>query len=881
MASSFTSNTPQQVRFAAVALCKSPSIPIMFKFDSLSHFFTLSPPKHTIRRRISPPLCVVGKPHVSRTQAEIFTTTTTATDHDSSTRKTFLTTRRGATDERVCRKPKNKLSGSQIEDGKRVIKNKNAGKDMGFRRKGKVGSVETTVGGEDDGIAVKFLEFVGSEVDNKKKMVRSKKENAYNQVGQDRGQKGSKKKKIDAAGSDLKFKFDMCSKNGDVIGGIQLYEWTQREGIKIGQHHYSVLLYLCSSAAVGVVQPAKSGSGSRTLSALDVSDKVTSLNPADLVEVTDESSMNLGAAELSTSFSDSETNNKMELDSRSTSDIFDWSSTQKQNLAQFSNKFSKLNSQSGDILPLKDGCTEADQEDHEIRVSEDFKRYALQKGLEIYEKMGSDNIPMNEAALTAVARMAMSMGNGDMAFEMVKQMKSLGINPRLRSYGPALSTFCNNGDIDKAFSVEKHMLEHGIYPEEPELEALLKVSVGAGKGDKVYYLLHKLRTSVRQVSKSIADKIVEWFKSKASSRVGKLKWNERVIKEAIEKGGGGWHGQGWLGRGQWIVSRAAVGTDGFCTCCGEELAIIDLDPTETENFAESVASIAIKREKQSSFQKFQKWLEYYGPFEAVVDGANVGLLTQRKFKPLKVNAVVNGIRQKLPSKRWPLIILHNRRITGDKMNEPMNKTLVEKWKNADALYATPTGSNDDWYWLYAAIKFKCLIVTNDEMRDHTFQLLGNDFFPKWKERHQVRFSFSEDGPAFHMPPPYSVVIQESENGHWHIPIASEHDYEAERVWLCITRASSSMAGQGSATKPKVQPAGHGERRRSSSSETKTIINSRAADHGIGNDRQSSPEEFYKNIRSLLSQSVLPNQNTVLSEIEAAEERGNCVIDFQI
>ena len=41
------------------------------------------------------------------------------------------------------------------------------------------------------------------------------------------------------------------------------------------------------------------------------------------------------------------------------------------------------------------------------------------------------------------------------------------------------------------------------------------------------------------------------------------------------------------------------------------------------------------------------------------------------------------------------------------------------------------------YWLYAAIKFNCLIVTNDEMRDHTFQLLGNDFFRRWKERHQV------------------------------------------------------------------------------------------------------------------------------------------------
>lgn len=50
----------------------------------------------------------------------------------------------------------------------------------------------------------------------------------------------------------------------------------------------------------------------------------------------------------------------------------------------------------------------------------------------------------------------------------------------------------------------------------------------------------------------------------------------------------------------------------------------------------------------------------------------------------------------LPSKRWPLVILHNRRITGDKMDEGINKSLVEKWKNADALYATPTGSNDDW-----------------------------------------------------------------------------------------------------------------------------------------------------------------------------------------
>ncbi|RVW94313.1 Proteinaceous RNase P 1, chloroplastic/mitochondrial [Vitis vinifera] len=41
------------------------------------------------------------------------------------------------------------------------------------------------------------------------------------------------------------------------------------------------------------------------------------------------------------------------------------------------------------------------------------------------------------------------------------------------------------------------------------------------------------------------------------------------------------------------------------------------------------------------------------------------------------------------------------------------------------------------YWLYAAVNGNCLLVTNDEMRDHLFQLLGTSFFPRWKEKHQV------------------------------------------------------------------------------------------------------------------------------------------------
>ncbi|CBI28050.3 unnamed protein product, partial [Vitis vinifera] len=735
----------------------------------------------------------------------------------------------GSKGERVGRKSVKTHVGWAVEEKneKRFTRERYSKKRLDSRRNGGTSSKFPSLKSESKNLVNKSLKA------NEKEEEKSKKGDA-DKVREEM-EKGSKKNKVDSQEGLLRVGLEMCSKNGDVMGALELYDSALREGIELGQYHYTVLLYLCSSAALGVIRPAKSGTGSRTFEVAK--------------------------------------------------DDLDGSITEMDKLSQVSNCFNQSNSQLLEgQMHLRKGVDDSTnkKEDNEIRVSEDFKKYALRRGFEIYEKMCLEKVPMNEATLTSVARMAMSMGNGDMAFDMVKQMKPLGINPRLRSYGPALSAFCNNGDIEKAFGVEEHMLEHGVYPEEPELEALLRVGIEAGKSDKVYYVLHKLRTSVRQVSHSTANLIEKWFKSNAAAAAGKGNWDQRLISEAIVNGGGGWHGQGWLGKGKWNVSHTNVGADGLCLCCGEKLATIDLDPTETEKFAESVASIAIKREKNSSFQKFQKWLDYYGPYEAVVDAANVGLFSQRRFIPSKVNAIVNGIRQMLPSKKWPLIILHNKRITGKKMDEPANRALIEKWKNADALYTTPTGSNDDWYWLYAAIKFKCLIVTNDEMRDHIFQLLGNDFFPKWKERHQVHFSFSDSGPVFHMPPPCSVIIQESENGHWHIPVASEHDSEGERTWLCVTRANSQMAKQSPSPRNKESQYPCYDKRRVRS-DTQTEIHKELSSSNHRNQEKSKapPQEIYRNLRNILSASIFPTHSTVLSEIEAAEKLGNCIIDFQI
>ncbi|XP_073272458.1 uncharacterized protein [Primulina huaijiensis] len=50
-----------------------------------------------------------------------------------------------------------------------------------------------------------------------------------------------------------------------------------------------------------------------------------------------------------------------------------------------------------------------------------------------------------------------------------------------------------------------------------------------------------------------------------------------------------------------------------------------------------------------------------------------------------------------------MLMKYEKRIAGDKMDEPVNRSFIEKWKNADALFATPTGSNDDWYELLVIV----------------------------------------------------------------------------------------------------------------------------------------------------------------------------------
>ncbi|KAL9247302.1 hypothetical protein vseg_020746 [Gypsophila vaccaria] len=429
--------------------------------------------------------------------------------------------------------------------------------------------------------------------------------------------------------------------------------------------------------------------------------------------------------------------------------------------------------------------------------SESSKLIAFDYGFRVYNDMLGRKIQPTEATITQMTRLSAAKNEPEYGFGLIRGMCEVGggLVPRLRTYGPTLGCYCDNLRDEEAYEVERDMISKGVKLEEAEIGALLRVSSEVGRGEKVYEYLHKLRGLGRVVSEENGGIVERWFRGEKAGGFGVEGWDLGRAREVRERNGGGWVGLGWVGVGvgvgRWEVKRVRVGVDGVCFGCEERLVCVDIDCGETERFGESVAGLALERESKANFRSFMEWIEKHSDFEAIVDAANIGLYQQNfadgGFSIVQLEAIVNELYNR--NKKWPLVVLHNKRLRALQAN-PSCQKLFDKWLAQGILYATPSGSNDDWYWLYAAVKLKCLLVTNDEMRDHIFELLGSSFFLQWKERHQVHYTFTKGLPVLQMPPTYSLLIQESEKGSWHVPIADGSTDERSRSWLCITRPSS-------------------------------------------------------------------------------------------
>lgn len=375
------------------------------------------------------------------------------------------------------------------------------------------------------------------------------------------------------------------------------------------------------------------------------------------------------------------------------------------------------------------------------------------KAQSVFQGMEEKGIQRSEVTYTSMARLAAAVGDAKGAAEVAEQARAAQCGVRLRTYAPALHAFCVQGDFECAMEVMESIKAAGLTPTQKEYAALLQTCTAKGRRPDGQKLLQEMKTSLEEVHEDTAMVLRRWFETDARP---------------------------------WKVEQDEVDAKGTLRKCQRQLRASDLTEEERKAFAEGIAKVACEREtKPNDFLQFKEWLEKQGPYKYVVDGANVGMFGQNfhgsRFQFRQIERVVQEIKRTEPEgSKPPLVVLHVRRVRNQEAEKKPNKAFLQRCRASGGLYATPGGSNDDWYWLYAAVLAHDggYLVSNDEMRDHVFQLLGPEYFSRWKDRHQLRFQFNSEGLELKYPPPFSRCIQQLEDGSWHFPLQ-----DSER-WLC-------------------------------------------------------------------------------------------------
>lgn len=390
---------------------------------------------------------------------------------------------------------------------------------------------------------------------------------------------------------------------------------------------------------------------------------------------------------------------------------------------------------------------------------------------EVLDYMQKEDLMTDEMVYTAQARLSVCLGDPDRAFLFIKEMLDANISARLRSFTPALLGFAEQGEKTKAFEVQNTIDGCNLDLTELEFQLLLKASTTCVQDGQDYAdvesMLNRIGNELTYLQPETIQIARDYFNSPKSGLA--FTQDEKLSKKET-----------------WLIEDIEVDVDGYSPFSGDYLSATDLTEEDWNVFLEAFTKLAMKNEqKGKTFETFMNWYDRNGPFNFIIDGANIAFHKQNyeagKFSFSQIKAIVEFIEQRYPDGK-PLVILHENRTKGRFAQLPIGRNLLSRLSQNKQLFKTPVGSNDDWYWLYATLKAKGkgLLISNDECRDHIFQLLTPKYFLKWKERHLVRYDFSLGSPSIQMPSNYTPCTQQLSNGTWMLPYRQED----KECWFC-------------------------------------------------------------------------------------------------
>lgn len=384
---------------------------------------------------------------------------------------------------------------------------------------------------------------------------------------------------------------------------------------------------------------------------------------------------------------------------------------------------------------------------------------------EVVKYMEARRVMMSEMSYTALARVRAAAGDVEGALDAARALKEEKLTPKVRTYACALHASAKKGDLEKMEAVEAMLRDEGLLPTELEFMAMLRAYRAAEAFDGGFAMLRRMRTEIRSPSDEMSEELRAWFSAVPGWSVA----DEVRVDDA--------------GAAVAVLAMEEKRVE-------LQLKAISLTEEERADLLAGIAKLACEREAQSEFDNFMNWLNVKKDgMNAIVDGANVGMYNQN-FSTSGMN--FNQVEKVLVELRKrakegdapPIAFLHQRRVEGGPARKPHNQALLAKWDGAGELFTTAHGSNDDWYWLYAAVHAgdKAFLVTNDECRDHVFQMLPSPkLFYRWKERHQVRFTITAGEVELDYPAVFTTCMQEADDSSWWMfP-------QEDESWLCACK----------------------------------------------------------------------------------------------
>ena len=433
----------------------------------------------------------------------------------------------------------------------------------------------------------------------------------------------------------------------------------------------------------------------------------------------------------------------------------------------------------------------------EVRQVDETKR--LEYAYRLKQRMDDLGVALTETAYTALVRLLSRNRKVEDALQLVKAAEKVQqCKPKLRLYSSLLIAYCDMDQLTNALELRKMINDvPDITLTEKEYAALLRCTSKSGHSTAFEVILSDLAEDILVPSKVTIAAIVEWFRSEASKtqRENPLE-SDDTINKLLEDGRT--HNRKASATGSvmlvsqeppppmgpvlnsngWTISEScqidtSVGrlVDGCLRggilqpvplsdkawglmkkYNGEIASQGHVDGNSNSKFQggkkgkiRNDFSRTTRQEQWSNFCAFLKRLEEkQRKPDVVLDGANIGYYEKnfagapRHVDYLQIDWVVRHFIHRL--KKRVLIVMHQRHFAPKFMPDKF-RYLEKEWIRLGVLYKTPNGMNDDWFWLHAALEYQALVVTNDEMRDHHFQMLAPRMFLRWKERHQVHFSF--------------------------------------------------------------------------------------------------------------------------------------------